>query len=300
MATGWSEHHGHTYYYNKYGAMQYGWNNINGTEYYFCKVTGIYIKGFYRTQGETYYYENDKPYSGEKQIDGNWYCFDKGKMITGWYQLSGRKVYYNSEGKMCYGEKRINGNWYYFNTWNGAMVTGWYNLPGKKVYYGADGAMLHGTQVIGGQTYRFDSVTGALLLNGMELKAQIYNSNTGWLILVDTSANRVGVYRGYVNNWNEVKYWPCTSGAMSTPTVKGAFTVQGRGTSFGSGYTCWYYTQFYGNYLFHSVLYKQGSKSTIIDGRLGINASHGCVRLSIENAKWIYDTIPSGTKVIVY
>ena len=137
-------------------------------------------------------------------------------------------------------------------------------------------------------------------LNGLELKAQIYNSNTGWLILVDTSANRVGVYRGYVNNWNEVKYWPCTSGAMSTPTVKGAFTVQGRGTSFGSGYTCWYYTQFYGNYLFHSVLYKQGSKSTIIDGRLGINASHGCVRLSIENAKWIYDTIPSGTKVIVY
>ena len=89
------------------------------------------------------------------------------------------------------------------------------------MYYGADGAMLHGTQVIGGQTYRFDSVTGALLLNGMELKAQIYNSNTGWLILVDTSANRVGVYRGYVNNWNEVKYWPCTSGAMSTPTVKG-------------------------------------------------------------------------------
>lgn len=53
-------------------------------------------------------------------------------MITGWYQLSGRKVYYNSEGKMCYGEKQINGNWYYFNTWNGAMVTGWYNLPGKK------------------------------------------------------------------------------------------------------------------------------------------------------------------------
>ena len=41
-------------------------------------------------------------------------------------------------------------------------------------------------------------------------------------------------------------------------------------------------------------------KSKIIDGRLGINASHGCVRLSIENAKWIYDTIPSGTKVIVY
>lgn len=77
-------------------------------------------------------------------------------------------------------------------------------------------------------------------------------------------------------------------------------TVQGKGKSFGSGYTCWYYTQFYGNYLFHSVLYKQGSMSVIIDGRLGINASHGCVRLNINNAKWIYDNIPRGTKVVVY
>ncbi|KAA8501054.1 L,D-transpeptidase family protein [Mediterraneibacter catenae] len=69
---------------------------------------------------------------------------------------------------------------------------------------------------------------------------------------------------------------------------------------FGSGYTCWYYTQFYGNYLFHSVLYNPGSMSSIQDGRLGINASHGCVRLSLSNAKWIYDNIPSSTKVVVY
>ena len=97
-----------------------------------------------------------------------------------------------------------------------------------------------------------------------------------------------------------MKKWVCTTGAKSTQTVKGTFTVQGKGKSFGSGYTCWYYTQFYGNYLFHSVLYKQGSMSVITDGRLGINASHGCVRLNINNAKWIYDNIPRGTKVVVY
>ena len=134
----------------------------------------------------------------------------------------------------------------------------------------------------------------------MHLKALAYASNTSYLILVDTSANRVGIYSGSVGKWNEIQKYVCTSGAKSTPTVKGTFTVQGKGKSFGSGYTCWYYTQFHGNYLFHSVIYKQGSMSVITDGRLGINASHGCVRLNINHAKWIYDHIPRGTKVVVY
>ena len=33
-----------------------------------------------------------------------------------------------------------------------------------------------------------------------------------------------------------------------------------------------------------------------MDGRVGIPLSHGCVRLQIDNAKWIYDNIPRGTK----
>ena len=71
----------------------------------------------------------------------------------------------------------------------------------------------------------------------MHLKALAYASNTRYLILVDTTANRVGIYSGSVGKWNEVKKWVCTTGAKSTPTVKGTFTVQGKGKSFGSGYT---------------------------------------------------------------
>lgn len=144
--------------------------------------------------------------------------------------------------------------------------------------------------------YNSSGVTVSKMLS----KAQSYSSNTKWLILVDTKANKVGIYNGSKNNWTEKKYWSCTTGAASTPTVKGSFTVKSKGLSFGSGYTCWYYTQFYGNYLFHSILYNPGSKTSIQDGRLGINASHGCVRLSLTNAKWIYDNIPKGTKVVVY
>ena len=301
MVVGWTNHHGNQYYYDLNGQMVYGWYDIDGVGYYFRKATGVNEQGLRKEAGKVYYYVNGQKYTGEKQIDGKWYCFgNDGIMVTGWYNLSGKKVYYGSDGAMCYGEQRINGSWYCFNSSTGAMITGWYNLPGKKVYYGSDGKMVYGTQVIGGKTYRFNTKTGALITSDMAMKAQIYNSNTNWLILVDTHENRVGVYQGSYNNWNEVKYWACTSGAVSTPTVKGEFRVTGKGKSFGKGYTCWYYTQFYGNYLFHSVLYKQGSMTEIKDGRLGINASHGCVRLDINNAIWIYDNIPYGTKVVIY
>ncbi|HAH78565.1 MAG TPA: L,D-transpeptidase, partial [Ruminococcaceae bacterium] len=33
--------------------------------------------------------------------------------------------------------------------------------------------------------------------------------------------------------------------------------------------------------------------------KLGEPASHGCIRLPVEDAKWIYDNIPEGTKVVI-
>ena len=284
--------------------MAHKWHMINGVEYYFGATTGIYVPGFQRVNGDAYFYlESGEKYTGEKYIDGHWYYFDPrtgGKMFTGWHTFSNKKVFYDADGTMCHGEKRIGGKWYYFNPVTGGMTVGWCDLPGKKVYYGSDGAMVYGLQRIGGILYYFDPVTGALNVNSMITKAQAYSSATNWLILVDTRLNKVGVYQGAAGNWREIYYWSCTTGAASTPTVKGQFTVKAKGLAFGSGYTCWYYTQFYGDYLFHSVLYSPGSKSTILDGRLGINASHGCVRLAIENAKWIYDNIPAGTKVVIY
>lgn len=131
-------------------------------------------------------------------------------------------------------------------------------------------------------------------------KANNYSSNTSYIILVDCDEHKCVILKGKKGSWEVEKFWDCGDGKSSTPTVHGVFTVQSRGLSFGSGYTCWYWTQFYGNYLFHSVLYNPGSKTSIQDGRLGVGVSHGCVRLNINNAKWIYDNIPRGTKVVVY
>ena len=94
----------------------------------------------------------------------------------------------------------------------------------------------------------------------------------------------------------------CAPGKSSTPTKKGRFTVGSKGYYFDSGSArCFYFTQFSGNYLFHSVLYSQtSSPKYVTDGTMGRPASHGCVRLQLSNAKWIYNNVPRGSKVYVW
>ena len=134
---------------------------------------------------------------------------------------------------------------------------------------------------------------------GMYARANLYSSSTPYIIMVDRGNRKVGVYQGWRGAWKNVKYWSCTVGAPSTPTVSGVFKVGSRGYYFNSGNVrCFWWTQFYGDYLFHSTTYYHNG--AVADSRLGLALSHGCVRLNINNAKWIYDTVPTGSTVVVY
>lgn len=134
----------------------------------------------------------------------------------------------------------------------------------------------------------------------MILRSNLYSSSTPFLLLVNRATHKVGIFQGWTGNWRLIQYWDCSDGKSSTPTVEGVFRVGSRGYYFDSGDArCYWWTQFYGDYLFHSVLYNKYN-GALMDGRLGMGLSHGCVRLDINNAKWIYDTIPSGSTVVVY
>lgn len=64
-----------------------------------------------------------------------------------------------------------------------------------------------------------------------------------------------------------------------------------------------YASRIVGSILFHSVPYEQKDKSTLEwweYDKLGTKASLGCVRLTVEDAKWIYNNCVSGTKVEFY
>ncbi len=58
-----------------------------------------------------------------------------------------------------------------------------------------------------------------------------------------------------------------------------------------------------GQIMFHSVPYfsmNKGDLETEEYNKLGTSASLGCIRLSVADAKWIYDNCPSGTIVTIY
>lgn len=104
------------------------------------------------------------------------------------------------------------------------------------------------------------------------------------------------------DNDNLVKDWIASTGENNS-TPRGHFTIQNRGEWFFSekyqdGAVWWVSFKDWGIYLFHSV--PMDRQRNIIEeeaDKLGTPASHGCVRLEVEHAKWIYDNIPEGTPV---
>lgn len=186
-----------------------------------------------------------------------------------------------------------------------ASDTGWVYKDGFKYYY-QDGVIFKGTKKISGSQYYFDS--NGIMRGGsstMWSKVKDQTSYTKYLIAVSRDMNRVMVYSGKKGDWKPLYYWKCTDGAKATKTPSGSFltpktTPKKRYIGGHITYTCWYATRVYKSIYFHSVLYNPRSKTSIQDGRLGVSASHGCIRLSLDNAKWLYDNIQPQTRVIVY
>lgn len=271
-------------HYDAQGAAQTGWVR-DGSWYYLDPETGIMQTGWVN-------------------VDGTWYLLSgSGAMRTGWNNVGGTWYLMGSSGAMRTGWAWDGSAWYYLESWGG-MHTGWLSLNGTWYFLDYDGGYMHtGWTWAGGQYYWFneDGSLGSIDCAWWDMLqwAQSYYSSTNWLMLTDTSGCRTAIYYGHHGAWRPVKEWICSPGAPATPTVTGEFTVTGKGYSFGNGFTCYYYTQFYGDYLYHSVLYYQNS-FRVMDGRLGMHLSHGCVRLDIDNAKWIYDNIPYGTKVVIW
>ena len=331
MLTGFRKINGRTYYFGSDGVGKTGFQKINGKIYYFAdsrypkKAWGEMLKG-HRYIGSNYYYFNDKGVmrtgwfksskglmaffgkngkagpAGWKKYDYRWFYIKKsGIARTGWLK-DGSDIYYLDSkvgGRRLFGPSTVDGKKYFFDE-NGrrAKTKGWKNYKGNYYYTFENGRLAVNTTISG---YRVNSI-GKADLDSMDWKAQGYSSNTNYLILVNRSLHKVAIYRRSEGLWSPIKKWYCGDGKSSTPTIEGNFTVGIKMLYFDSGSArCWYATQFCGNYLFHSVLYYQNSwPSSVMDGRVGVGVSHGCVRLQVDNAECIYYNIPRGTKVIVY
>ncbi|MGI6632882.1 MAG: L,D-transpeptidase [Bacillota bacterium] len=119
---------------------------------------------------------------------------------------------------------------------------------------------------------------------------------------VDVTEQRVRIMEGD----EAVKEMIASTGVEGHETPLGTFEIQNRGTWFFSekyqqGAKYWVSFKDWGIYLFHSLA--MDKDQNIIEeeaAKLGQRASHGCVRLQVEDAKWIYDNIPQHTKVVIH
>ena len=154
------------------------------------------------------------------------------------------------------------------------------------------------------QTGVADETTQRLLFSADAIESEEYVFP--YKLVVDISDRRVYVYRWTGDGYRErLGSFKCCVGAPKTPTPQGTF--QGSGKAGGRWYyfkdfNCYaqYAWRIQGGILFHSVTYSRPNENSGGSTRsLGRAESHGCVRLTVSDAKWIYDNCPAGTTVVV-
>ena len=306
MQTGWLNRGGTWYYLTGSGAMATGWINLGGTWYYLNPGNGDMVgAGWHLINNKWYYFDGSGAMYSNRWI-GNYYVGGNGEMLTNtwvgsyWVGADGKWIpnynpdananwvksgntwyYQRPDGsKLTNSWKRINGSWYYFGA-DGAMTTGWKYVDGYKFYFGTDGKMVQDVdKLIGKQSsYR-------ITVNRVKCQVTVY------------AANETGNY------CIPVKTFTCSVGKAETPTHAGTYAtlkkqnpVELMGPSWGK-----YGTQInnYGDW-FHSVACSNPDPTYALAAgnynMLGQPASHGCVRLCVRDAKWIYDNCGLYTRV---
>jgi len=124
-------------------------------------------------------------------------------------------------------------------------------------------------------------------------------------IYVSISHQRVTIFRGMHVIYTMVASTGIDD-ANGDGTPHGTFHIQRqRGTFFYApaekeGARYWVSWLHHGEYLFHSVPVDRGNRIIVSEAmKLGHEASHGCVRLSVPDAHWFYENIPYRARVMI-
>jgi SH3-like domain-containing protein len=122
----------------------------------------------------------------------------------------------------------------------------------------------------------------------------------------DSAGEYTKIVRCFLCSSGRTKLDPEDPEDKGTPTPKGIWKIGAR-ERFGkfaafSGEYARYWTQIVGGVYFHSVLFGKRDINALKRGAyssLGNNVSHGCVRLYVEDAKWLYYNACPGTVINV-
>lgn len=122
----------------------------------------------------------------------------------------------------------------------------------------------------------------------------------------DDNGEYTKVVRRFICSSGRTKLNPEDPEDQGTPTPKGIWKIGAR-ERFGEfaafrGTWARYWTQIVGGNFFHSIMFSNKNVNSLQSGAfrsLGNNVSHGCVRLYVEDAKWLYYYACPGTTIKV-
>lgn len=129
---------------------------------------------------------------------------------------------------------------------------------------------------------------GCLLVAVVLTLCSVSAASPPYEIHVDVDAKRLTVFRG-----DEIlRTYPVATGAWDTPTPLGVFRINSRFTGEMSGFgTC---------FLGLNVPWGQyGIHGTNKPASIGTSASHGCIRMRVEDAEALYALVPDWTQVVI-
>ena len=162
--------------------------------------------------------------------------------------------------------------------------------------------------VVGKKTWDLLFNTASIVLPGDTPAPAATPEPVPFHITVDVTNQVVTVYsRDAEGEYTVVvRQMICSSGTKKNPSSVGDFTLNGRKARWCFfpkwGDYAQYWTQITSEIAFHSVIYARvdtKSLSTKSYNMLGQRASHGCIRLLVSDAKWIYDNVGKGTVVTI-
>ena len=148
-----------------------------------------------------------------------------------------------------------------------------------------------------------DEATQRALFSGSAAPAEEYVFPYKIVVSIEKQRVYVGAWTGEAYT-KLVKTMKCSTGTVANPTPTGTYQSGGRASDewyFFKQYNCYakWATRIVGGILFHSITYNTSFRKTGNEKNLGHRASHGCVRLTVDDAKWIWDNCPLGTTIVI-
>ncbi len=223
---GLQEEDGYLYYYDSYGYRVTGWEQDNGSVYYFNSQVpevpqGSALTGMQKLDSDSYFFnEAGVLQTGWVTVGAKRYYGAKsgafgmlGKLYTGLHKIEGKRYFFDAEGEMKTGWVTYEDKTYYFwpkksSEKYGTACTGWQTISKQKYFFAANGAMKRDCWVK--KKYYVDS-------DGKLLKSCV--TPDGYI--VDAKGKKVKRANGFVKVGSKIYFYSSGEMAVGVKLING-------------------------------------------------------------------------------